>query len=133
MADVRERRDAGAGRLATALRSLVRSRTEMEADEERRLTRQHGGTAVAELADRRRAEVSGVLRSLVVRSRETVPALEAELYDGTGALQVVWLGRRRIRGVEPGRRVRLEGFVCTREGRRTMFNPRYELLPRTRD
>jgi hypothetical protein len=59
-----------------------------------------------------------------------VPALEAELFDGSGALDLVWLGRRTIDGVEPGRRIRVEGMVCDVDGRRTMFNPRYELRPR---
>ena len=58
---------------------------------------------------------------------QTVPALEAELYDGSGSLQVVWLGRRQIGGFDPGRRARAEGLVCVQNGRRTMYNPRYEL------
>lgn len=120
------------GKVRTALRGLVASQAEIEASEERRQTVRRGCIAVDELQDRRQAQVSGVLRSVTLRSRETVPALEAELYDGSGSLRVVWLGQRRIAGIEPGRRARLTGFVCTQEGRRTMFNPRYELSPRTR-
>ncbi|KGM14284.1 DNA-binding protein [Cellulomonas bogoriensis 69B4 = DSM 16987] len=111
------------------MRNLLASRAEMEASEERREARRHGCTAVTELVDRRRAEVTGVLRSVTLRPRRAVPALEAELFDGSGSLRVVWLGQRRIRGVEPGRRTRVEGFVCIQEGRLTMFNPRYELIP----
>ena len=121
-----------AGRLKTALHDLVASRAEFEASQERRETVRSGCTSVADLADRRRALVSGVLRSVTLRPRQTVPALEAELYDGSGSLRVVWLGQRRIAGIEPGRRARLTGFVCTQEGRRTMFNPRYELSAATR-
>lgn len=124
---------AGAGRtprLRTVLKQLVASQAELEAGEERQETERRGCTAVADLADRKRANVSGVLRSVTLRPRETVPALEAELYDGSGSLDVVWLGRRRIAGVEPGRRARLEGLVCIQGGRRTMYNPRYELSPR---
>lgn len=118
--------------LRAAVRDLLASPAEVEATEERRLSRVQGCVSVADVADRRPAAVAGVVRSVTYRSRETVPALEAEVYDGTGTLRVVWLGRRRIAGVEPGRRVRLEGFVCTQEGRPTMFNPRYELLAATR-
>jgi hypothetical protein len=58
-----------------------------------------------------------------------VPALVAELYDGTGTLAVIWLGRRQIAGVEPGRRLRVEGMVTEQDGRPVLFNPRYELVP----
>jgi hypothetical protein len=121
---------AGGGRVKTALRGLVASQAEIEASEERQETERRGCTAVAELENRQRAQVSGVLRSVTLRPRQTVPALEAELYDGSGSVNVVWLGRRRIAGIEPGRRARLEGLVCIQDGRRTMYNPRYELSPR---
>ncbi|MBD8077972.1 OB-fold nucleic acid binding domain-containing protein [Cellulosimicrobium arenosum] len=113
------------------LHAALASQDEVAADEERtEASRQHGCRAVADLPNRRRVQVSGVLRSVVLRPREGVPTVEVELYDGSGALDLVWLGRRRIAGVEPGRRARVEGFVCDVDGRRTMFNPRYELLPR---
>ncbi|RMI04680.1 OB-fold nucleic acid binding domain-containing protein [Cellulomonas triticagri] len=113
------------------LRKAVASQEEIEADEEREdAVRATGCTPVAQTGERRREKVSGVIRSVVLRPRQGVPALEAELYDGSGNLVLVWLGRREIAGVEPGRRLKVEGMVCTREGRRSMFNPRYELRPR---
>jgi hypothetical protein len=120
------------GRVRDALRSLVATRTEFEASQERREAALTGCTAVADLTNRRRAEVAGVLRSVTLRARQNVPALEAELYDGSGSLRVVWLGQRRIAGIEPGRRARLEGMVCMSDGTPTMYNPRYELVA-TRD
>jgi len=45
-------------------------------------------------------------------------------------LRVVWLGRRRVPGVDPGCELRLEGMLTMRDGLPTMFNPRYELLSR---
>jgi hypothetical protein len=45
-------------------------------------------------------------------------------------LRVVWLGRRRIPGVEAGTELRLQGMVTVRDGLPTMFNPRYEILSR---
>ncbi|MFF2032261.1 hypothetical protein [Arthrobacter sp. NPDC058192] len=45
-------------------------------------------------------------------------------------LRVVWLGRRRIPGVDAGTELRLEGMVTMRDGLPTMFNPRYEILSR---
>jgi len=110
--------------------SLFSSRAEIEAVEERAETRRQGTTAVADLVERRPAVVSGVLRSVTLRPRQGVLALEAALFDGSGTLDLVWLGRREIVGIEPGRRLRVSGFVCMAHGRPTMFNPRYELKPR---
>ena len=90
-------------------------------------------TPVARLPLRQQATVCGTLRSVALRPRAGVPALEAELYDGSGSISVVWLGRRHIAGVEPGRRIRVHGMVTESEGNRAVFNPRYELVPRADD
>jgi hypothetical protein len=44
-------------------------------------------------------------------------------------LLVVWLGRRRIAGVGPGRSMYVEGRIGIATGHRVIFNPRYELIP----
>lgn len=117
--------------LKERLKMAVASQAEIEADEERQdAHRSVGCTPVDQLNNRSRASVSGVIRSVTLRPREGVPALEAELYDGSGALDLVWLGRREIAGISPGRRLKIEGLVCLVDGRRTVFNPRYELRPR---
>ena len=119
------------GRVRTGLRSMLESRAEIEASEERRHVERSGATAVASLTDRQRAELFGVLRSVTLRPRAGVPALEAELYDGTGSVRLVWLGQRRIAGIEPGRRLRLTGFVSTSaDGHHVVYNPKYELAPK---
>ena len=115
------------------LRAVLASQEEVAADEERRAAKSHGTTAVCDLANRRRAVVSGVLRSVVLRPNEHVRAVEAELYDGSGALDLVWLGRRQIAGIEPGRRLRVEGMVGELRGRRVIINPKYELLTSNTD
>jgi hypothetical protein len=58
-----------------------------------------------------------------------VPALEAELYDGSGSVTLVWLGRRTLAGLAAGRQLRATGRLTTAEGRRLIYNPRYELVP----
>ena len=117
--------------LKEVLRSLSASQAEVEAAEERvEAGRSIGCTTVENAPVRKRVKVSGVLRSVTFRPREGVPALEAELYDGSGSLALVWLGRREIAGIVPGRRLTADGMVCLIEGRRTIFTPRYELRPR---
>jgi hypothetical protein len=101
----------------------------VHAEQERQEAVRLGGTPIAELQPRRPAMVCGTLRAVTLRPRAGVPALVAELYDGSGSLSVVWLGRRHIRGVEPGRRIRVEGVVTEAAGTPTIFNPKYELVP----
>jgi hypothetical protein len=101
----------------------------LEAEELRASSDQLGGTPVEYLPDREPACVCGTLRSVTLRPKAGVPALVADLYDGSGTLTLVWLGRRQIAGIEAGRRIRVRGRVTRREGRPVVFNPEYELLP----
>ena len=86
-------------------------------------------TTISEAPDRALVTVEGTLRTITLRPRGGVPALEAELSDGTSTLTVIWLGRRQIAGISPGRAMRVRGRIGQLEGTRTMYNPRYELLP----
>jgi hypothetical protein len=54
--------------------------------------------------------------------------LEAELYDGSDTLTLIWLGRRQIAGVAPGRAMQVWGRIGNFDGDRILYNPRYELL-----
>ena len=65
--------------------------------------------------------------TLAERTYGGVPALEAELYDGTDTLTVLWLGRRRIAGIFPGRSIRVTGRIGVHDGSRIIYNPRYDL------
>ncbi len=71
--------------------------------------------------------VTGRLKSVIYTPRETVPTLEAELFDGSGSVTLVWLGRRRIPGIEPGRTVTARGRFAAFDGKRVIYNPWYEL------
>lgn len=103
------------------------SAANQEAKQLRNETAEAGCCPVAEAADRQYVSLHGTLRTVTLRPRGGVPALEAELYDGSGLITLVWLGRRRIAGIEPGRNLRVEGRIGVHEGTRVMFNPRYEL------
>jgi hypothetical protein len=73
------------------------------------------------------ATVTGRVRSVVYNPKETVQTFTAELFDGSAAIDVVWLGRRRIAGIEPGRKILVRGRVGEHEGRPAIYNPIYEL------
>jgi hypothetical protein len=111
-----------------ALSRFVAPQHQVHAEQEREASVRLGGTPIAQLALRQPAMICGTLRAVTLRPRAGVPALVAELYDGSGSVSVVWLGRRQIRGVEPGRRIRVQGLVTEAGGVRTIFNPRYELV-----
>jgi RecG-like helicase len=93
--------------------------------------RDHAVSAGCEpVADCRKGEVvtvTGRLKSVVYTPREHVPTLEAELFDGSGSVTLVWLGRRRIPGIEPGRTLTAHGRFASFDGRQVIYNPRYEL------
>ena len=73
--------------------------------------------------------MTGVLRSVTLRPRGPSLTMEADLWDGTGNITLVWLGRRDIPGIKPGRRIVVRGRVARIKGERTIYNPIYELQP----
>lgn len=86
-------------------------------------------TRIAELRPRERVEVLGTIHSLTLRPRAGVPALEAEIEDGTGRLICTWLGRRAIRGISAGRDIQVSGRVVRDGPQWRIYNPVYLLLP----
>jgi hypothetical protein len=91
--------------------------------------KRRGCVPIAAAVDRDKVRLRGSLKTVTLRPRAGVPALEAELSDGSGAINVVWLGRRRIAGIDPGRSIEVEGRIGAHDGVRVMYNPRYELIP----
>jgi hypothetical protein len=77
--------------------------------------------------------VMGTLRAVHERSVAGMPALRAELDDGSASLEVIWLGQRAIAGIEPGRTLIASGRIAMTHGRPVLFNPRYQLRPREQD
>jgi hypothetical protein len=76
---------------------------------------------------RKPVRVAGEVRSIRIVPRAGADALEATITDGHGSLTAVFLGRRKILGVSPGRRVFLEGVVTKDAGVQVMYNPMYQL------
>ena len=114
--------------LASRLAQTLASNEQVEDTEERADASKNAGcAAVTSVRPRTRCKVAGVLRSVVLRPREGVPTVEAELFDGSGALDLVWLGRRTIDGIEP---VGNEIFVnMTRGGQALVMRVAPQALP----
>ncbi|MGH3655261.1 MAG: OB-fold nucleic acid binding domain-containing protein [Micromonosporaceae bacterium] len=109
------------------LRRLMASEAELEAEELQRETQRTGCTRASEAGRGQTVTVTGRLRTVVYTPRTNLPTLEADLFDGTDAITLVWLGRRQIAGIEPGRQLIATGRVALRDDRKVIYNPHYVL------
>ncbi|MDJ0463218.1 OB-fold nucleic acid binding domain-containing protein [Streptomyces sp. H27-C3] len=123
------RSEKPAGRFRRMFDRLSTSQDDLHSAELQEDAQAAGCSRICDCDDRQIVKVTGTLRTVTLRPRSGVPALEAELFDGTAPLDVVWLGRRSIVGIEPGRRLIASGRISMSHGRRVLFNPKYELRP----
>ncbi|GIH11080.1 hypothetical protein Rhe02_91470 [Rhizocola hellebori] len=113
--------------LRSLLHRLTASEQELESEDLRRDS-ERAGCACADTVKRGElVTVAGRLRTVVYTPRTNLPTLEADLYDGTDVITLVFLGRRQISGIEPGRALFAKGRVALRDGRKVIYNPHYEL------
>jgi hypothetical protein len=101
---------------------------DQHARELRKTTKAGRCDLIVECADRTPVRLRGTLRTVTLRPRGGVPALEAELFDGSDSLTLVWLGRREIAGISPGRSLEVQGRIGRHDGQRIVYNPIYTLL-----
>jgi amino acid transporter len=87
-----------------------------------------GTVLIADVRWRERVRIAGVIRSTRVQPRGGVPTLECVIADNTGAMSIVFLGRRTVAGMHVGRRIVAEGVAGNHAGRLAILNPTYELL-----
>jgi hypothetical protein len=120
----------GVAALALKAREVLTPQAVLEADWERAAAIKAGTTPIAQVVNRRRYRLSGVIRAVALGQLGVGPGFTIDLFDGTGVIEVVWLGQRQVRGLEPGRHLIVEGLaVVSDDGSRLMRNPRYELVP----
>jgi hypothetical protein len=82
---------------------------------------------IADLVPQGRADVSGVILCARPMSIGGAPACRYTISDGTGELDLLFLGRVEIAGLRRGRSCRAMGTVGKRDGRLVLWNPRYWL------
>lgn len=109
------------------IRRLISDVEELDADDLTRNVTRSGAQRTCDCAGGQEVTVLGRLRAVELCPRQSIATLEAELFDGTEGITLVWLGRRRIPGIEPGRTLRASGRVAVRDGRKVLYNPYYEL------
>ena len=70
----------------------------------------------------------GELRSVETNAQGGSGGVRAELFDGTDSVTLVWLGQRRIPGIDCGRTLRVHGRVSLLDnGDKAIYNPHYEI------
>jgi len=85
-----------------------------------------GAVRIRDAPMRSPVKLAGVVRRITVRPLEGSESLEALLDDGTGAVTVVWMGRRSIHGLNLGTRLIVEGLLAEQRGERRVVNPVFE-------
>lgn len=68
--------------------------------------------------------LAGRVLSIEVQPNNAAPTLVARLSDGTGIVEVVFMGRRDIPGLVPGAHLSVTGRLGAAA---QLFNPRFEL------
>jgi amino acid transporter len=111
------------------LQRLTAGPEELHAADLQAECREAGATPIADTAEHDFVDVAGTLRTVTLRPRGTSLTMEADLWDGTGSVTLVWLGRRDIPGIRPGRRIEVHGRLARIRDERTIYNPSYELRP----
>ena len=70
----------------------------------------------------------GTLRMVEANAKGCAGGVKAELFDGTDSVTLVWLGQRRIPGIESGRRLLVRGRLGRLDnGAKAIYNPHYEI------
>ena len=90
--------------------------------------RRRGTIPIGQAQWRNRVRVAGRVKSVRVQPRAGTSNLECVLADDSGKILLVFQGRRRIPGIQPGARLVVEGMVGDWARRQAILNPDYELI-----
>ncbi|MDG5486407.1 OB-fold nucleic acid binding domain-containing protein [Mycolicibacterium gadium] len=121
--------------MATAegyLRRLTRRLTEApEQLDVEELSDEAANTGASKAIDCERGQevtMIGTLRSVECNGKGCAGGVKAEMFDGTDTVMLVWLGQRRIPGIESGRTLKVHGRVGKLDnGTKAIYNPHYEI------
>ena len=121
---------AASGYFSRLRRRLTEDIDRLDAEEMAESADASGAHRAADCCRGDEVTMLGRLRSVAACSKSGDAAVQAEFYDGTDSETLVWIGRRRIPGLEPGRNVLVRGRVGDRDGSKVIYNPYYELRER---
>lgn len=84
---------------------------------------------IADARDRMRVVLDGSIRDARTVTVGGAPAFRCTLDDGTGQIDLAFLGRRSVPGIAVGTWCRVEGTTMARGGHLVVWNPLYSLDP----
>lgn len=116
------------GRVARLWRRLFSSAQDLEDEQLAEEALKSGAAPLRTCSERARVVVRGTISSVTVNKQGGAGWLEAEVSDGTGAVTVIWMGRRTIPGIAVGHIVKIVGRLAKRGDGLVIYNPEYELL-----
>jgi len=117
------------GRVLKNLRKkLSQSIDDIEDERLRGRSSDLGVTRIADAPTRTSIIIGGEVQGLQVVPRAGSPSLEVTIGDGSGRAVAVFTGRRRLGGVDCGRRILIEGVGREERGRILVVNPSYTIV-----
>lgn len=105
------------------------TREAQEADEEQRSRRSRGTVPLSEVRERQRVVVSGLIQSVTYSPVDGPRRLVVMLYDGTGTIEIRWLGRRSVPGIKVGGHIEAQGTAVLVRDHLALIDPTYRILP----
>jgi len=109
-------------------RRLTESPEQRDAEELTGVAASTGAQRVIDCQRGQEVTMVGTLRSVQTNAKGCAGSVQAELFDGTDTVVLVWLGQRRIPGIECGRTLRVRGRLGMLEnGSKAVYNPHYEI------
>ncbi|TQF66289.1 DNA-binding protein [Rhodococcus spelaei] len=108
-------------------RRLTEDIDQLDAEEMANSSQASGAQRACDCSRGEEVTMLGRLRSVEACPKSSNASVEAEFFDGTDAVTLVWIGRRRIAGIEPGKKLKVRGRLGDRNGQKVIYNPYYEL------
>ncbi|MFT3899956.1 MAG: OB-fold nucleic acid binding domain-containing protein [Gordonia sp. (in: high G+C Gram-positive bacteria)] len=118
---------AAPGYLRRMTRMLVEDLEVSDAAEIADESRAQGAQQASTCCRGEQVRIYGELRSVQTCAKGGKSGVVAEFFDGTDTVRLKWLGRSRIPGIEPGRKLWVSGRLGEQDGTKVIFNPYYDL------
>lgn len=110
------------------LRRVLASEEELTSEQRSADALRSGATLIADAVPRTQVVLQGNLASMTINPVGENRWLEGELHDGSGAVRLVWMGRRVVAGVRVGLTLRVTGMLTEAGGQPVIYNPEYSII-----
>ena len=114
--------------LRNVVAKLTRSIEDLDREDLTRFCDEHGFAPLDAVEPRSRVEAGGEVSSCRIVPRAGADALEVTFTDGRGFATAVFLGRRKIAGLHPGKRIAVTGVVALHGRQRIIYNPEWSFV-----